>query len=221
MMLARQVHRQHGASLSQRLISAAVTMKGRMSVAAPAATSTLTTTRSFGDRPLRGYPQYTTHGPDSMFALKVILPSFKIIKGDSIAVDMSKKGRLMVELTPRGNTGYLWTDQVRFALSCEEVGLLCSQLPGADVEFVRTPRQADYDNGGAGFNSDEPDKVLTVTPGEDESVIFTFDYRKDGNGGYSPSGVQQMDKGVSLFFDGMRGFHVCVCVYVSMHAGVF
>jgi Whirly transcription factor len=225
MMLARQVHRQHGASFSQRFISAAaVTMKGPMSVrvtAAPAATankSTLTTTqtRSFGDRPLRGYPQYTTHGPDSMFALKVILPTFKIVKGDSIAVDNSKKGKLMIELTPRGNTGYLWTDQARFALSCEEVGLLCSQLPREDVEFVRTPRQADYDsNGGgaAGFNIDEADKVLTVTPGEGESVIFTFDYRKDGNGGHSPSGVQPMDKGVSSVCTlWNEGFHVTKCV---------
>ena len=164
--------------------------------------STAQTNAAIQTRPLsslaphiaRAYPQYAIHGEAHMLNIKMIVPGYRLIKGESIAVDNSKKGRMLLEFTPRGSSGnYLWSDTVRFALSCEEVGLLISQLPQYEVELSRAATNSqdieDTSKFGA-ITNDMPDKVLRITPGEGASVKFMLDFVRDGVGGQSP-GVGQ------------------------------
>ena len=187
MILTTQLQRQRGgafAFFSHRLTSATSLKVPVSKITTPFAS------RSFANsgRPLRGYAQYIVHTEATMFSLRAILPVFKNVKGESIGADMTKKGKILIELTPRGTNGYVWADQVKFALTAEELGLICSQLPQVGVEFVRTSRNSqDYDYSGVtGMGGDLPDKVLRISPGDGCTVIFTADFVKDGVGGHSP-----------------------------------
>lgn len=142
----------------------------------------------------RAYPQYSVHGESHLLSIKMIIPGYRLIKGDSLVVDNSRKGRMLLEFTPRGADGaYMWNDQTRFALSTEEVGLFCHQLPQYPVELSRSgsstgaPGSGDDDESNFGpITNDMPDKVLRITPAEGASVSFLLDYVRDGVGGQSP-----------------------------------
>jgi hypothetical protein len=134
-----------------------------------------------------------------MLTVKMIVPGYRLVKGDSLVVDTARKGRLLFEFTPRGSEGgYIWNDQSRFALSAEEVGLFCNQLPQFEIELSRSSNvaaSADEENMRFGpITNDMPEKVLRVTPGEGGTVNFQLDYVKDGIGGQSP-GVGQDGSG--------------------------
>jgi hypothetical protein len=106
-----------------------------------------------------------------------------------------KRGRILIEFTPRGPDGsFHWADQVRVAISAEEVGLICNQLPHYEVSLTRVPRVATgYDGESTeGIASDGiPNKVLKATPGEGGTVKFSIDYVLNGVGGQSPGPGQE------------------------------
>lgn len=134
-------------------------------------------------RGLRSFPQYSIHGETAVLAMKPMLPGLKVSKGDILTADTTRKGRMLLELTPRGADGkYVWTDMFRFGLSVEECGLLVNQLPHYKVEFSRAQQQLLAQTN----NTMDPDKVLTVEPGELGAVNFTIDYVLDGIGGQTP-----------------------------------
>jgi hypothetical protein len=137
--------------------------------------------RSFSsyNRVQGAYPQYHVYGEKAMLAVKVIMPTFKrVIKGESIAVD--RAGRLLLEFIARSpaDGSFLWDNRVAFALSAEEVGLFCSQLPQNSIELSRQ-RTSD----GA---VEYPDKVLKIVPRPGAAVSFSVDYLKDGVPGQPP-----------------------------------
>ena len=126
-----------------------------------------------------------------MLNLKMIPPGYRLVKGESIVMDNSRKGKLLFEFTPRSAAGgYSWGDQVRFALSAEEAGLFCSQLPQFDVEFSRAAaHSSDEESMSIGVvTNDMPEKVLKISPGEGATVRFLLDFVRDGVGGQNPVG---------------------------------
>jgi hypothetical protein len=143
-------------------------------------------------RGLRSFPQYQIYGETAMVSMKTILPSFKVQKSDILSLDNTRKGRMLLEFTPRGPDGkYVWTASIKFGLSVEELGLLVNQLPHYKVEFCRvqsSPQQG----------ISEPDKVLTVEPGELGTVSFTIDYILNGVGGQAPPMSEGSQKGMPL-----------------------
>jgi hypothetical protein len=142
----------------------------------------------YGTQGLKAYPQYGVHGL-TYFVMKVMPPTFKVVKNNILNVDNARKGRILFEFTPRGLDGkYDWSQSIRFALSAEEIGLLVNQLPHYKVEFSRVPSvRGDGDDAyGFAVTPDTPEKVLTVEPGELGAVNFTIDYVKDGVGGNPP-----------------------------------
>lgn len=140
----------------------------------------------------RAFPQYAVHGEDHMLNLKMIPPGYRLVKGESIVMDNSRKGKLLLEFTPRSSSGdYTWGEQVRFALSAEEAGLFCSQLPQFEVEFSRAAANplSEVSNVIVGVvTNDMPDKVLKISPGEGATVRFLLDFVRDGVGGQNPVG---------------------------------
>jgi hypothetical protein len=150
-------------------------------------------------RGLRAFPQYPIHGETALLSMKIILPGFKVQKSDILALDTTRKGRMLLEFIPRGPDGkYIWTDSIRFGLSVEELGLLVNQLPHYKVEFCRVQQASSLQQGVM-----EPDKVLTVEPGELGAVNFTIDYILDGVGGQAPpmsEGSQQAMPQVSHLY---------------------
>jgi hypothetical protein len=141
-------------------------------------------------RIVRSHPQYSIFGETHMVSFKMITPTYRMVRGGAIVVDSNKKGKILVEFTPRSPLGsFAWNEQVRFALSPEEVGLICSQLPQYPVEFSREspvpPEEEDSTFSGAVTN-DMPAKVLSITPGPGAAVTFLLDYVLDGVGNQSP-----------------------------------
>ena len=152
---------------------------------------------SLSSRFRRAYPQYNIHGEEAMMSVKMIPPTFRAVKSDSVVMDQSRRGRLLLEFTARSSgRNYDWSNKIRFALSAEEVGLVCSQVPQHTVELVRkghtttTPFDDDSDSDSdddddyfGPVTNNMPDKVLTVTPGDVGTVSFRLDFIKDGVGG--------------------------------------
>ena len=136
---------------------------------------------------MRAFPQYSVFGEEAMLAMKVMPPQFRVVKNQILAMDATRKGRILLEFLPRGPDGkVMWTDVIRFGLAPEEVGLLVNQLPHYKVEFSRIQTQVGGDEAyGAAVSSDLPEKVLTVAPGELGAVNFTIDFVRDGVGGQS------------------------------------
>ena len=95
--------------------------------------------RLFSSRPFngntRGFPAYRIFGPDALFNVKPILPTFKAASADAFAVQ--REGKLLVELTPRTNGTFQWDKQVNFACSVEECALIQHQLPAGHPVEVR------------------------------------------------------------------------------------
>jgi hypothetical protein len=144
----------------------------------------------YGSQGLKAYPQYAVHGM-TFLAMKLIPPTFKVVKNNILNVDNARKGRILFEFTPRGKDGkYDWTQSIRLALSAEEIGLLVNQLPHYKVEFSRVSSIRGDEPHSTTGSPDSPEKVLTVEPGELGVINFTIDYVKDGVGG-QPSGPGQ------------------------------
>jgi hypothetical protein len=56
--------------------------------------------------PLRAYPTYAVFGETCLLNVKLIPPMFRINpNGNSLLLDSSKKGRILLELTPRVANG--------------------------------------------------------------------------------------------------------------------
>lgn len=133
----------------------------------------------------RAFPQYSVFGEDCMLAIKIMMPQFRLIRGDTLVVlDGSKRGRILIEWTPREKAtgGMAGRDsQVRFGLSPEEVGLLLDQLPEHEVEFVRkVPDSADKimiakpaDGGAVAFQVEHEQKTLQVNVQRGEFVVIS------------------------------------------------
>jgi len=139
----------------------------------------------------RAYPQYTIYGDEAALSLKLISPTFKSLSGGALLVDPSQRGRLLLEFALRDGGRFLWTDVERFALSAEEVGLICAQVPkDYTVELVRSPLARELGETAeerfADIASNEmPEKVLQIAPGSAGTVEFQLDYILDGVGGQS------------------------------------
>lgn len=132
--------------------------------------------------PLRSQPQYAIFGEKTMLSIKMIPPSLKCLKNGSIVLDQNKKGRILLEWSPRHDAGNFDKDsQIRFGLSPEEVGFMLHQLPENEVEFVRRIPSEQPGMTAA----DMPEKILRITPGEGGQFSFKIDYEKDNVGGQS------------------------------------
>jgi hypothetical protein len=55
--------------------------------------------------PLRSQPQYTIFGEKTMLSLKMIPPTFRCLKNGSLVLDQNKKGRILLEWSPRSDSG--------------------------------------------------------------------------------------------------------------------
>jgi Whirly transcription factor len=145
---------------------------------------------SLSPRIQRAYPQYSIFGETHMVAFKMIAPTYRLVKGGAIVVDSTKRGRILVEFTTRTPTGgFAWNEQVRVALTPEEVGLICSQLPQYPVEFSRLAVNTnDEEENGFGdtVTNDMPAKVLSLTPGPGAGVTLLLDFVLDGVGNQAP-----------------------------------
>lgn len=138
---------------------------------------------TYASRGLRSFPQYFVGGETAGLALKTMLPGLRVARGDILTHDNTRKGRMLLEFTPRGVDGkYVWNDVLRFGLSVEECGLLVNQLPHYKVEFSRAPQKLLAQTN----NMMEPDKVLTVEPAELGAVDFTIDFVLNGIRGQTP-----------------------------------
>lgn len=56
-------------------------------------------------RSLRAFPQYTIYGVGCVLSVKMISPKFRLVKGDSLAIDPTQKGRILLEFTPQNGQG--------------------------------------------------------------------------------------------------------------------
>eukprot|EP00551_Chaetoceros_affinis_P001425 CAMPEP_0203641468 /NCGR_PEP_ID=MMETSP0088-20131115/6781_1 /ASSEMBLY_ACC=CAM_ASM_001087 /TAXON_ID=426623 /ORGANISM="Chaetoceros affinis, Strain CCMP159" /LENGTH=181 /DNA_ID=CAMNT_0050496921 /DNA_START=257 /DNA_END=802 /DNA_ORIENTATION=- len=123
--------------------------------------------------------------------MKPMIPKFKTSGQDGNIINLSERGRMMFQFSPTSSSGIKWNENITFALSAEELGLLVSQLPYHPVTFVRelTSRQ------GSAFNDEKYDivsdddsvmKTFIVTPIEGASVHFEIDFKKNGIGGQMP-----------------------------------
>lgn len=170
---------------------------------------------------MRSFPQYTVYGENCMLSLKVLLPSFKVIRNNLLVLENNKKGRILLEWTPRmadgkhhsqtfhrnpilvetysnsfhpyilGTISSARESKIRFGLSPEEVGLIIDQLPDHDVELARRIGGYDMTTGSAAH--DAPDKVLRLIPGNGGVVSFKVDFEKDGMGGMKNPGGDEGD----------------------------
>lgn len=55
--------------------------------------------------PLRSQPQYAIFGEKTMLSIKMIPPVFRCLKNGSLVLDQNKKGRILLEWSPRGDSG--------------------------------------------------------------------------------------------------------------------
>lgn len=138
--------------------------------------------------PLRSQPQYAIFGEKTMLSIKMIPPVFRCLKNGSLVLEQNKKGRILLEWSPRGDAGGFDREaQIRFGLSPEEVGFLLHQLPDNEVEFVRRLPAEQPGTSAA----DMPEKILRITPGEGGQFAFKIDYEKDSVGGQIVGGTTE------------------------------
>jgi len=118
-------------------------------------------------------------------------------------VSVDRRGKLILEFVPRNNTGagFAWKDKTLFSLTVEEVGLLLSQLPKNPVDLSHpttygTARGEEKDPilDMTQLAGDSVEKVVTIEPGEGGSLTFKLDYMKDGVGGQTPPGMEELPK---------------------------
>lgn len=146
-----------------------------------------------GGMPRRGFPQYTIFGPDTALSMRAAMPNFRRAGNDGVSVE--RRGKLILELIPRNNTGagFAWSDKTIFSLSVEEVGLLLSQLPDNSVELSHPTYNNSMDGEESSveqLSGDVVEKVFTVEPGEGSTLTFKIDYMSGGIGGQTPPGME-------------------------------
>jgi hypothetical protein len=56
---------------------------------------------------LRSSPAYNVFGEKNMLSVKVILPEWKLLKNGTLVLDQGKKGRILLEWSPRAPGGML------------------------------------------------------------------------------------------------------------------
>ena len=68
--------------------------------------------------PMRTTPQYTVFGEKTMMSVKVLPPTFRSLKNGGLVLDGSKKGRILLEWSPRAEAGKSYDTQnsMRIAL---------------------------------------------------------------------------------------------------------
>jgi hypothetical protein len=147
----------------------------------------------------RAFPSYTIFGETSVLSMKPIMPKFKATGQDGNIIALSQRGRMMFQFSPSSRSGIQWDEQISFALSAEELGLLVTQLPFHPVTFARhlvSDKGGGMNNGGRYddiiSNDDGVMKTMTVTPIEGAAISFEIDYKKNGVGGQvPPSGTSE------------------------------
>ena len=157
-----------------------------------------------GGMPRRGFPQYTIFGPDTALSMRAAMPNFRRAGNDGVSVE--RRGKLILELIPRNNTGagFAWSDKTIFSLSVEEVGLLLSQLPENSVELSHPTYNNSMDGEESGveqLSGDVVEKVFTVEPGEGSTLTFKIDYMSGGIGGQTPPGMEGIPVSIVFMFD--------------------
>ena len=149
--------------------------------------------------PAKGLPTYSIWAEESMLSLKLIPPAFRANRS-GLYVDPKRQGKIIFEFTPRKSDEmrFDWDSKTVIALSPEEVGLVCSQLPHSEVSFVRkavTPEGGDF---GEPVAANLPDRVMTITPVDGGAVRFHIDFVKDGLGGQGPGIGQRGNVRITL-----------------------
>lgn len=62
--------------------------------------------RSSSNAPsLKATPQYSIFGENTLLSLKVIPPTFKTLRSGALVIDHTKKGRILLEWTPKALAG--------------------------------------------------------------------------------------------------------------------
>jgi Whirly transcription factor len=119
-----------------------------------------------------GYPQYNIYGGDTHFlGIKLIAPTFRSLKDGAIVP--LQNGKFLLEFIPRDSKSVHWTEKVSIGLSAEEVGLICSELPRNTVEISRPSKNQQQENNyEASATANDYSKILTMSPGENSSVMF-------------------------------------------------
>ena len=59
--------------------------------------------------PLRSQPQYAIFGEKTMLSMKVIPPTFRCLKNGGLVIEQNKKGRILLEWSPRVDTGMFFS----------------------------------------------------------------------------------------------------------------
>ena len=67
--------------------------------------------------PLRSQPQYAIFGEKTMLSMKMIPPVFRCLKNGSLVLEQNKKGRILLEWSPRGDAGTLLNDLAGMTLN--------------------------------------------------------------------------------------------------------
>jgi hypothetical protein len=152
-------------------------------------------TAAGGGTGLNANPSYQIYGENTAFTMKCIMPGFRIVGNRTVIMETSKKGRLLLEFTPRqahDNAKFAWDRSLKFALSAEEIGTLVARLSTLQpVEFARqTAQNSNAQYGFHGNNNDKGmgslQKVFRAIPNSDGSIQFSVDYELDGRGGQDP-----------------------------------
>ena len=67
---------------------------------------------------MKAFPQYSVFGENCMLSIKIMAPSFRLLKNNSLVIDSNKKGRILLEWTPRtaDGTSSLTLNQTRGSL---------------------------------------------------------------------------------------------------------
>ena len=143
------------------------------------------------DSQVNARPSYQIYGENVVFTIKSIPPEFRAVSGGkTIVLDGSKKGRLLLEWTPRApstegafNNKFAWDRPLRFGLSPEEIGLVVARLKcGQSVELNRQLRP----EGGMSYDDDNMGSIMKVFRAEplpSGSIRMACDYEMDGRGG--------------------------------------
>ena len=139
---------------------------------------------------LRAFPSYNIFGETCVLNVKPIMPKFKAVGQDGNILDVGERGRLMFSFIPRHPSGIQWKNQISFALSPEEVGLLTTQLPFNPCMFTRELKSYSSGMNSERYASISDDdcvsKTMTIAPIEGASISFEIDYKKNGVGGQIP-----------------------------------
>ena len=166
--------------------------------------------------PLRSQPQYAIFGEKTMMSIKMIPPVFRCLKNGSLVLDQNKKGRILLEWSPRGDAGtfrnYLNDNDIHplLIVAIPFLFSLYNKIGGFDreaqIRFGLSPEEVGFllhqlpdnevefvrrlpaDQPGTSA-ADMPEKILRITPGEGGQFAFKIDYEKDSVGGQIVGGT--------------------------------